>query len=515
MPCFRRLAVLILFCFVGAFFGFCHSVQADHRRDDRSSSARNETNLLLSQIPFSQKKDPASGAGAEGSKPFEAIKAAAERGDVAAQVDLGRMYLSGQGVPKNPAEAVRWYRQAAERGNAIAQFSLGSLYFNGQAVPQDFAEAAKWYRKAAEQGDAPAQCVLGDMYSEGKGVPKDDAEAANWYRKAAEQGYEEAKRKVGYPEPSARRALPEPIEPASAGGGQHLRTPEAIRAAAERGDAAAQVDLGRMYLSGQGMPKNPAEAVKWYRQAAERGNTIAQFSLGSLYFNGQGVPGDYAEAAKWYRKAAEQGDAPAQCILGDMYSEGKGVPKNDAEAAKWYRKAADQGYEEAKRKAVYPEPAPQKGLPAGVSRSASAPSPSPRPERTLITIVIPTFQESACVGCDLQVLGQMTEFLKSELRGSGNFEIVDVGGFMRNEYSSRQLSSDLDFAKLKQAGARYVIIGICDLTGSYLNNLDLRLWDVTKAKVVQKGEYNGPIRSYRGMIQDFLSEALYQISSRK
>ena len=31
------------------------------------------------------------------------------------------MYATGEGVPKDDAEAVRWYRLAAEEGNASAQ----------------------------------------------------------------------------------------------------------------------------------------------------------------------------------------------------------------------------------------------------------------------------------------------------------------------------------------------------------------------------------------------------------
>ena len=31
------------------------------------------------------------------------------------------------------------------------------MYENGEGVPKDMAEATKWYRKAAEQGDADAK----------------------------------------------------------------------------------------------------------------------------------------------------------------------------------------------------------------------------------------------------------------------------------------------------------------------------------------------------------------------
>jgi TPR repeat protein len=67
------------------------------------------------------------------------------------------------------------------------------MYLFGEGVPQDYAEAVKWYRKVAEQGDDVAQFKLGQMYEEGKGVQKDMTEATKWIRKAAEQGHEYAK----------------------------------------------------------------------------------------------------------------------------------------------------------------------------------------------------------------------------------------------------------------------------------------------------------------------------------
>src|ERR1700694_4045485 len=81
----------------------------------------------------------------------------AEQGDAQAQVYIGLMYATGEGVRKNEAEAVRWYRQAAEHGHAAAQFFLGSMYNSGQGVPKDEVEAIRWYRRAADQGYANAQ----------------------------------------------------------------------------------------------------------------------------------------------------------------------------------------------------------------------------------------------------------------------------------------------------------------------------------------------------------------------
>ena len=94
--------------------------------------------------------------------------------------------------------------------------------------------------------------------------------------------------------------------------------------------------------------ENYQAALGLCREAAEQGYASAQTNLGWLYYNGYGVPKDYAQAVKWYGLAAEQSDATAQYNLGLMYDNGRGVSEDDDEAAKWYRLAADQGDADAK-----------------------------------------------------------------------------------------------------------------------------------------------------------------------
>ena len=118
-------------------------------------------------------------------------------------------------------------------------------------------------------------------------------------------------------------------------------------AAAERGEARAQFNLGSMYENGEGVPEDDATAVKWYTKAAEQGNANAQSNLGLMYDHGRGVPEDDATAVKWYRKAAEQGDANAQSNLGLMYNHGDGVPEDDVTAYMWFNLAAAQENESA------------------------------------------------------------------------------------------------------------------------------------------------------------------------
>ena len=55
---------------------------------------------------------------------FDETKALADQGDAIAQYNVGFMYDTGNGVPENDAEAVKWYRKAADQGLAKAQFNL-------------------------------------------------------------------------------------------------------------------------------------------------------------------------------------------------------------------------------------------------------------------------------------------------------------------------------------------------------------------------------------------------------
>ena len=115
------------------------------------------------------------------------MKQIAYAGDVDAQLHLGVIYLTGDGVPKDDVEAVKWLRKAADQDSPLAQRYLAEMYFKGRGVTADTAEAAKWLRMAAEQDDAQSQYNLAVLYTQGEGVPRNVKDAANWMRKAADQ----------------------------------------------------------------------------------------------------------------------------------------------------------------------------------------------------------------------------------------------------------------------------------------------------------------------------------------
>ena len=102
-------------------------------------------------------------------------------------------------------------------------------------------------------------------------------------------------------------------------------------------------NLGRGKEGEGAMDKREPTKVAKLRKQAEAGDADAQYALGCKYYEGDGVERDYAEALQWYRKAAAQGSSSGLCDVGYCYRNGTGVKQDCAKAIPFYRKAADSG----------------------------------------------------------------------------------------------------------------------------------------------------------------------------
>lgn len=126
---------------------------------------------------------------AEAESPYMTqMRERAEREDVKAQNALANAYFHGTGVPKNLAEAIRWWRKAADHGSGEAYSLLGTMYYQGLGVPKDSAEAVRLWQKGAEKYDLDAQSQLGFAYLLGDAVPRNFTMAYMWFNIAASHG---------------------------------------------------------------------------------------------------------------------------------------------------------------------------------------------------------------------------------------------------------------------------------------------------------------------------------------
>jgi uncharacterized protein len=167
---------------------------------------------------------------ADKAKSFSALQYAADKGHLAAQWKVGRMYASGEGVARDDQRAFNYFSQIANThpdeppgtaqarivanafvalghyylkgipnstitadpgraremfayaasyfGDADAQYQLGRLYLDGS--PSDPRQAARWFQLAATKGDCRAEAVLGDMLFQGQHVPRQAARGLMW-----------------------------------------------------------------------------------------------------------------------------------------------------------------------------------------------------------------------------------------------------------------------------------------------------------------------------------------------
>ena len=105
------------------------------------------------------------------------------------------------------------------------------------------------------------------------------------------------------------------------------------QAAAARGDAAAQCNLGLLFESGLGVEQDIVAAARWYRRAAVKGIGAAQHNLAALI-----VADRPAEALFWLEILAASGDETLAASARQAASSIAGsVPPDIARAARAQR----------------------------------------------------------------------------------------------------------------------------------------------------------------------------------
>lgn len=184
------------------------------------------------------------------------------------------------------------------------------------------------------------------------GAPHDGARLAQWALLAGPARDDAALARLRTEAASGVPAAQRLLGQALLARGQADGTAEArhaLRQAADRGDAEAQLALGRLlYKGAPGLAPAPAEAVPPLAAAVAAGQPAAAYYLGLIHKNGApGVARDPAAAVHWLGIAA-QGEVPdAQFLLGQMLLVGDGAPADPARARTLFEAAAEREHPEA------------------------------------------------------------------------------------------------------------------------------------------------------------------------
>jgi hypothetical protein len=217
----------------------------------------------------------------------------------------------------------------------------GAVQALKRAVPPSTAPASLTSLQYAAEGGHPvaqsvAQWKLGRMYADGDGVAQDSLRAFEYFSRIANSHAEDS--------PSAPQAAI--VANAFVALGRYYLSgiPNTkIKADAERaremfsyaasyfGNADAQYDLARLYLSGIGAPKDPRYGARWLGLAAQKGQHQAQATLGQMLFNGDQLPRQAARGLMWLMLASENA-APDETWIKESYKKAVAKASEDDRA---------------------------------------------------------------------------------------------------------------------------------------------------------------------------------------
>lgn len=269
---------------------------------------------------------------AETEKALADINRAARQGSNLALAYLGRLHVTGVGVPKDYDKAIS-YLEAPARSLPEAMYWLGrALYGKG-----DHQAALERFRDAARRNVPGGRLYLGKMYFLGQAVTKDYAQAAlNLYGAGAEADAE------------AQGMLAKINYFGLAGKRDYFAARMHLDKVPPNDDDLKLIEADLKYFGHGGMPVDREYARRQLAALADGGNPFAASILGKIFYEGIGVEKDYAEARQLFESAAAEGMPEALYRLGRMYHEGLGVGRDDALAFDYLEQAVDKDNMEAK-----------------------------------------------------------------------------------------------------------------------------------------------------------------------
>ncbi len=205
----------------------------------------------------------------------------------------------------DPAKQMAKWRELTAQGDKDAPFQLGVMYLIGQGVTQDAAQAEEFFKKA--EMTAVRKCFVGEAYVE-TALPGRVEAALRWAgsTEAACSDWEQAQwygsNLLGMNTAKEVEYLKKGLEVKTDGYGREIRA-----------------RLGELILGGKAVALvggTAEERVSWIGDAARQRVANAEFGIGSAYAQHAEESDSPTTSIEWVRKAARYGIPRALAVLG-------------------------------------------------------------------------------------------------------------------------------------------------------------------------------------------------------
>ena len=260
----------------------------------------------------------------------------ADQGDEVAMFELASMHSNIRYNNLDIDKSIKLYSELIMRNNVKAMYYLAQIYYKGEYVPRDYKKAFALFTAAANNNDVLSQHKLAIMYRKGEGVSKDLDKSIYWYRLIIDNN-----------KPS--RVVSRHMYYLASLYKNELKDYDSAfywySKSSEMGNEDALVDLGLLYLKGQGVEQDSEYADSLLSQAAESDRSIIYFRIGLIYKN---EIQDYEKAFYYFSKSVEKDQFIFSLFnLAQLYRKGRGVQQDYEKAISLYMAAAKKGYDPA------------------------------------------------------------------------------------------------------------------------------------------------------------------------
>lgn len=280
-------------------------------------------------------------------KAIDHLEYEAERGNVLAFNELGKIYQKGIGIEIDEEKANQYYLNAfvgfqelygcAYKMKEYIAYRIGKCFLYGMGTEQNYFSAIQHFKEASE--NKYALYSLGMMAKRGLGMEKNDSLSFHYFSQSADKGnaYAQYETAIAF---ESGKGVSKNLEIAE--NYYSLAYYNFIEMELENGDDNLQYRLGKMCYEGKGTEQDTKQAIGYLSKAVKLKNEHAKYLLAKIYLN-ENYFDHFEDAREMLEELAEKENESALFLLGKEYATGEHLEKDEEKAIQYLEKCSKKG----------------------------------------------------------------------------------------------------------------------------------------------------------------------------